>query len=431
MDEALFEQLSGIADGELPRMVRVRWRRPSLEVDDIEREVRRELERLELSKEIEPGAAVAITAGSRGIANIAKIIGIVVQYLKEIDGKPFVFPAMGSHGGATAPGQVEVLKSLGITEEALGCPIRATMEVVELGRTPSGIPVSVDRYAAEADHVFVINRVKPHTALSGRIGSGLLKMMAIGAGKQRGARTAHRFAFALGLERSIREIAQVIMKKMPIRGGLALVEGFHHETAYVKALRPEEFFEREPELLEQAKRLMPHLPFAELDLLIVDEAGKGISGTGMDTQVIGRQYILNEPEPKTPRIKRIYLRGLSPAAEGNGLGIGLADFVHSRVLERLDLEKTYINALTGTGPEKARIPPHFGRGRTAIKLALATIGPVEPSKARVLWIKNTLELEGFYISEALISEAEDNPELEIDSELFPLSFDDEGNLTPP
>lgn len=430
MDEALFEQLSGIADEELPRMARVRWRRPLLEIEDLEGEVRSELERLDLESRVKPRAKVAVTAGSRGIANIAKIIGAVVQYLKEIDGKPFIFPAMGSHGGATAPGQVAVLKSLGITEEAMGCPIRATMEVVELGRTPSGVPVYVDRYAAQADHIFLINRVKPHTAFSGKIGSGLLKMIAIGMGKQRGAKAAHRSAFEIGLERAILEVAQVIMKEISILGGLALVEGFHHETALIAALRPEEFFEREPELLERAKELMPRLPFSELDLLIVDEAGKELSGTGMDTQIIGRQYILNEPEPEGPRIKRIYLRGLSPAAEGNGFGIGLADFIHSRVLDQLDLEKTYINALTGTGPEKARIPPYFRSDRTAIKLALATIGPVEPAGARVLWIKNTLELEEFYISEALISETENNPELEV-GKPFPLSFDGAGNLKPP
>jgi len=429
MDEKLLERLSGIGDEELPKMVQVHWRRPFLEIEDLEGRVRSELERLDLSSRIEPGAKVALTAGSRGITNIAKITGIVVQYLKDIGGKPFIFPAMGSHGGATAEGQLEVLKGLGITEEALGCPIRATMEVIELGRTPSGIPVFVDRYAAEADHILLINRIKPHTAFTGRIGSGLLKMMAIGMGKQRGARAAHRFAFQIGLERAILEIAQVMMKGLPILGGLAIVEGFHHETAHLEALRPEEFFDREPELLEQAKELMSHLPFVELDLLIVDEAGKDLSGTGMDTQVIGRQCILGEPEPEEPRIKRIYLRALSRGTEGNALGIGLADFVHTRVVEAMDLEQTYINALTGTGPEKARIPPHFESDRTAIKWALATIGPLEPREARVLWIKNTLNLAEFSVSEALIPEAEGDPELEL-GEPRPLAFDGAGNLIP-
>ncbi len=433
MAEEIFDRLSGIADEDLPRMARVRWQRPSLELPDLEGQVRRELERLDLRSRLEPGALVALACGSRGISNIDRIVKVAVQYFQAIGAQPFVFPAMGSHGGSTAEGQAETLAKLGISEETLGCPVRATMEVVELGRTASGIPVLADRYAAEADGIFLINRIKPHTAFSGRIGSGLVKMLAVGLGKQQGAKAVHRFAFWLGLERAILEVAQVMLRELSVLGGLAIIEGFHHETAHVEALRADELLEREPELLARARELMPRLPFAELDLLIVDEAGKEISGTGMDTSVIGRRYILGEPEPSSPRIKRIYLRSLSPSSGGNALGIGLADFVHQRVVEAMDLEKTYINALTGTGPEKARIPPYFASDRTAIKLALATIGPLEPQKARVLWIKNTLELGEFYISEALIAEveAETQGELEVENCPWPLEFDGEGNLILP
>lgn len=430
VNEELLDRLSGIADEALPKMARVRWQRPSLEIEDIEGQVKRELERLDLGGKLKPKAEVALACGSRGITNIARITGVVVQYVKKVGGKPFVFPAMGSHGGSTAEGQAETLAKLGISEETLGCPVRATMEVVELGQTASGISVSVDRYAAAADGIFLINRIKPHTAFSGSIGSGLSKIMAVGMGKQRGAKFIHRFAFQLGLERAILEVAQVMLKKLPILGGLAIVEGFYHETAHLEALRPQEFLRREPELLLKARELMPRLPFAELDLLIVDEAGKELSGTGMDTQVIGRQYILGEPEPSSPRIKRIYLRSLSPASGGNALGIGLADFVHARVVGAMDLEKTYINALTGTGPEKARIPPYFESDRTAIKMALATIGPVEPQEARVLWIKNTLELSRFLVSEALLPEARRDQELLVEEELSPLAFDRRGELIP-
>lgn len=426
--DELFDRLSGIVDEDLPRMARVRWRRPSLEITGLEGRVEQELERLGLENRLKAGAEVALACGSRGITNIARITKVVVQHLQERRLRPFIFPAMGSHGGATAEGQAEILAGLGITAEAMGCPIRATMETVELGRTPSGIPVFVDRYAAEADGIFLINRIKPHTAFSGRIGSGLLKMLAVGLGKQQGAKAVHRFAFQLGLERTILEVAEVMLQKLPILGGLAIVEGFYHETAHLEALRAEELLAREPELLLKARELMPRLPFAELDLLIVDEAGKELSGTGMDTSVIGRQYILGEPEPQSPKIKRIYLRSLSPGSEGNALGIGLADFVHLRVVEAMDRERTYINALTGTGPEKARLPPYFGSDRTAIKLALATIGPVEPRRARVLWIKNTLELGEFSISEALLREAEAHGELEVGDQLWPLEFDSEGNL---
>ncbi|MGQ9602497.1 MAG: DUF362 domain-containing protein [Candidatus Bipolaricaulia bacterium] len=431
MAEDLFDRLSGIADADLPRMARIRWQRPSLELPDLEGWVRKELERLDLRNRLEPGALVALACGSRGISNIARIVKVAVHHLQGIGARPFVSPAMGSHGGSTAEGQAETLAKLGLTEAALGCPVRATMETVELGRTPSGIPVLADRYAAGADGILLINRIKPHTAFSGRIGSGLVKMLAIGLGKQRGAKAVHRFAFQLGLERAILEVARIMLQKLPVLGGLAIIEGFHHETAHVEALRADELLKREPELLERARELMPRLPFAELDLLIVDEAGKELSGTGMDTQVIGRQYILGEPEPSSPRIKRIYLRSLSPDSGGNALGIGLADFIHRRVVEAMDLEKTYINALTGTGPEKARIPPYFASDRTAIKLALATIGPIEPQEARVLWIKNTLELEEFYISEALIAEAKAQSELEVGEHLWPLEFDGAGDLIPP
>ncbi|MCR4404367.1 MAG: DUF362 domain-containing protein [Candidatus Acetothermia bacterium] len=428
--EELFDRLSGIADRDLPKMALVRWQRPSLAIEDIEGRVRSALGGLDLASrlKLKPGAEVALACGSRGISNIARIVRAAVQHLQGLGLRPFIFPAMGSHGGATGEGQAQTLARLGLTEAEMGCPVRSTMEVIELGRTPSGIPVLVDRYAAAADGIFLINRIKPHTAFSGRIGSGLLKIMTVGMGKQPGAKAIHRFAFRLGLERAILEVAEVMLKKLPILGGLAIIEGFYHETARLEALRPEELLTREPELLAQARELMPRLPFTELDLLIVDEAGKELSGTGMDTQVIGRQYILGEPEPASPKIKRIYLRSLSPDSAGNALGIGLADFVHRRVVEGMDREKTYINALTGTGPEKARLPPYFGSDRTAIKLALATIGPVEPREARVLWIKNTLELGEFAISEALIAEAKAHGELEVASRLWPLAFDGKGDL---
>lgn len=423
MKEELFERLSGIADEELPRIAKIHWHRPSLEIENLEDHIKSELERLDLLTKINSGAEIGITAGSRGISNIARIIKTVVQYLQAIGAKPFIFPSMGSHGGATAPGQVAVLKKLGIAEETIGCLIRATMETVEPGQTPNGISVFVDQYAAAADGIFVINRVKPHTAFSGQIGSGLLKMMAIGMGKQKGAKTIHRWAFGLGLEQVILEVSQVMLEKLPILGGLAIVEGFHHETALLKAVERKEFLSWEKELLKRAGELMPILPFDELDILIVDEMGKDISGTGMDTQVIGRQYILGEPEPPTPRIKRIYLRSLAPGSGGNAFGIGLADFVHRRVVEAMDREQTYINALSGTGPEKARIPPHFENDRTALKLCLSSIGYIKPSEAHLVWIKNTRDLAQFYISEGLLDGVRKNPELEQAGEIAAMVFD--------
>ncbi len=417
------ERLSGIADDELPWFIPARWHRPSQALGDLGGALQRALEELDLAHRVHPNARVAVAVGSRGITKLVEIVKRTVQHLQALGAEVFIVPAMGSHGGATAEGQRAVLARLGITEAL--CPIRATMDVVQLGTTPSGIPAFADRYAAEADHILLINRIKPHTAFSGEIGSGLLKMLAIGLGKQRGAQAAHRWAFQLSLERVIREVAQLMLAKLPVLGGLAIVEDFHHQPALIAGLRPEEFFVKEPELLEQARALMPRLPFDELDLLIVDEAGKEVSGTGMDTHVIGRFQVLNEPEPERPRIKRIYLRDLTLSSDGNGLGIGLADFIHERVLKRLDLQKTYINALTGTGPEKARVPVHLPSDRAAIKWALATIGPVPPAEARVLWIKNTLELERFMLSTALGAEAPEELEL---GQPQPLPFDSQGNL---
>ncbi len=409
----LLEELSGIADEELPRLVRVRWRRPSRSIpeEELEARVTAELERLQLDRKLSPGEEVALAVGSRGLAELPLIVRTVVQHLRALGARPFILPAMGAHGGASASGQRALLEKLGITEEEMGCPIRATMEVVELGRTESGLPVYFDSYAATTK-VFLINRIRPHTAFSGRVGSGLLKLLAVGLGKGRGAKAIHRWGFELGLERAILESARVILSKAKVLGGLAIVEDFYHRPAIIEALAPEEFEEREAELLAQAKEFMPRLPFPELDLLIVDEAGKDLSGTGMDTYLIGRRYTLGEPEPPEPRIKRIYLRDLSPGSGGNALGIGLADLIHRRVLEKMDRLQTYINALSGTGPEKARIPPYLESDKVAIKLALSLIGPREPKDARVMWIKNTLELERFLISEALLPQARANPELD-------------------
>lgn len=441
-EEELLEELSGIADEELPRMARVRWRRPSRSIpaEELEAHITNVLGGLQLDRKLSSGEEVAVAVGSRGLAELPLIVRTVVQHLRALKARPFILPAMGAHGGARASGQLEVLNKLGITEEVVGCPIRATMETIELGRTASGMPVYFDSYAG-ATKVFLINRIRPHTAFSGRIGSGLLKLLAVGLGKHRGAKAIHRWGIECGLERAILEAARLILNEVEVLGGLAIVEDFYHRPAIIEALAPEEFEGREAELLAQAEELIPRLPFPELDLLIVDEAGKDLSGTGMDTYLIGRRYALGEPEPPGPRIKRIYLRDLSASSGGNALGIGLADLIHSRVLEKMDRFQTYVNALSGTGPEKARIPPYLGNDKVAIKLALSLIGPRDPREARVMWIKNTLELERFLISEALLPQARANPELELELDLEldadagaggpqPLKFDERGDLLP-
>ncbi|MFQ5794139.1 MAG: DUF2088 domain-containing protein [Candidatus Bipolaricaulia bacterium] len=425
--EEIFEAIADIRDEMLPQFIRVRRSVETVEIDNLGQTVREQLERLALSSRLKPGAQVAVTAGSRGISDIVPILQEVIGHLKAIGAKPFLFPAMGSHGGATVDGQLGMLRSLGINEASIGCPIRGTMATVVLGETEAGISVVVDRIASQADGLLIVNRVKPHTSFSGKIGSGLLKVLAVGIGKAIGARTVHRWGFRIGLEQAIREIAGVVLDQLPVLGGLAIVENFYGRTAIVEAIPPERLFEREPALLEQARELMPTLPFDALDLLIVDEMGKNISGTGMDTHVIGRIMVLGQAEPRRPAISRIYVRDLTEASHGNATGIGLADIVHRRVIDKLDPRTTYVNALTGTGPEKARIPPHFDSDRAALKLCLASIG-VSPPEAGIAWIENTAKLETLFVSESLLESINEHPELEPIGEPESLAFDAAGDF---
>jgi hypothetical protein len=413
-----------------PKMVRVRQQFAAPTLADVRAAVQAELRRLNLAGRVKAGQQVAVPAGSRGIANIVTILEAVVQELKALGLKPFIFPAMGSHGGATAAGQCEVLATYGVTEARLGVPIRATMEVVELGRTPRGMPVLVDRLAAEADWVVVINRIKPHTEFSGDIESGLLKMMAIGFGNHRGALNTHQYAVKYGYRVAIPEIGTAILDRLPILFGLGIVENAFDQTAQVVAMAPADFVAEEKRLLREARRLMARLPVDFLHLLIVDEMGKDISGSGMDTNVIGRVMVVNEPEPATPKIMRIYVRDLSEKTYGNAIGIGLADFCSQRLAAKIDPLPTQINCITAMTPEKARLPIALATDREAIATALTTVGPVEPWEARVIRIKNTLEMEELQVSEAVLDELKGRPEITLLGGLEEMAFDAEGNLPP-
>ena len=414
-----------------PRMVKVRQKIPSPKLEDFVSEIRNELRKAGIRDLIKPGAEICITAGSRGIAHYPEILATVVDEVKRCGGKPFLIPAMGSHGGATPEGQVGVLRSLGITPETVGAPIRATMEVEEVGRLHNGSPVYVDRNALRADGIIVVGRVKPHTDFKDRIESGLMKMMVIGLGKQKGAETIHRFQ-AEGYHKLIPEAAKLIMEKAPIILGLAVVENAYHEIAVVKALRPEEIEREEPKLLEKAKDLLARIPFKEIDVLIVDEIGKNISGSGMDTNVIGRFWVPGEGDPRTPKIKRIVVLDLSEETHGNAIGIGLADLTTQRVFSKIDFHSTFVNALTSGWPEVAKIPVFLPSDRDAIAMALRTCGPIDPREAKVVRIKNTLDLEVFWISESLYKMVKENPELreriEILEEPREMQFDVLGTL---
>jgi hypothetical protein len=397
---------------------------------DVRAAVRVELHKLNLAGRVKAGQRIAIPAGSRGIANIVTILETVVQEMQALGLAPFIFPAMGSHGGATAEGQREVLATYGITEERLGVPIHATMEVVELGRTPRGMPVLVDKIAAAADWVAVINRIKPHTEFSGDIESGLIKMMAIGFGNHRGALNTHQYAVKHSYRVAIPEIGTAILNWLPVLFGLGILENAYDQTANVVAIPPAHFVAEEKRLLQEARALMARLPVEFLHLLIVDEMGKDISGSGMDTNVIGRVMVIGEPEPETPKILRIYVRDLSAKTYGNAIGIGLADFCSQRLAAKIDPLPMQINCVTAMTPEKARIPIALQTDQEAIATALTTVGPIEPWEARVIRIKNTLEMEELQVSQALMDELKGRHDITPIGGLDDLMFDAEGNLPP-
>jgi hypothetical protein len=410
-------------------MFRVRQTFERPRVDDIPGEAQAQLKRLALRDRVKPGASVAVTVGSRGIANIHLITKAIVDHLKAIGAKPFIVPAMGSHGGGTAEGQRGIVEGYGITEQFVGCPIRATMETVIVCKTAEGIPVHFDRHAYEADHVVVCGRVKPHTGFVGDIESGLMKMMLIGLGKHNGAKVYHRAINDFSFGQIVRSVAGQVLAKCRILAGLAIVENGYDETAKLEAVPPEKFEEREKELLVLAKRWMPRLPFKEADVLILDEFGKNISGSGMDTNVVGRKYLWHEAAPdEWPKVKRIIVRGLTEETHGNAAGIGGAEFCSRRVMEQIDLNITQINCLTGGGPMGAMLPVCLDSEREILDAALATVGLVEPPNSRILWAKNTLQVAEVECSESYLQEARGRDDLEILTEPRELEFDPAGDL---
>jgi len=411
-----------------PSMVRIRQEFNTTSLKNIRTTVRSELEKLRLDETINPGARIAITAGSRGIANIATVLASVVGELKNLGARPFIIPTMGSHGGATPEGQRKVLEEYGITEESMGAPIRSTMEVVEVSSTPQSLPVFVDRYAYEADHIVVINRVKPHTDFKAPIESGLMKMMGIGLGKQKGADLYHRGFVQYGYYPIIVSVGKEILRRCPVAFGLALVENQKDETALIRAIPPGEIEETERRLLRKAKGLLPRLPLDQIDLLIVDRIGKEISGTGMDVNVLGRNVIPAARFRSRSRILRIFVRDLTPHTYGNAVGIGNADFTTKRLVEKIDRQATYMNALTACTPEMARIPPYFESDRQVIDAAFRTLGLVEPKKVRIVHIADTLRLQEMEISEAMLEEAEEKANVSVIGTARPMTFDRDGNL---
>ena len=412
----------------LPKMYRIRQTFERPVVKDVADTVSSELKKLGLEKNAKPGQRVAITAGSRGIANMAEILKATADFLKSIGTQPFVFPAMGSHGGATAEGQVALLAHYHMTEEFLGAPVLSSMEVVEIGRTGDDVPVYIDQVAWEADHIVVVNRIKPHTKFKSPIESGLMKMMAIGMGKQKGADYYHKAALHHTFFKIIVDAGRIVLKRAPILCGLGTIENGYDETAKIVAFRPGEIEEGEKGLLTEAKRMMPRLPFNEIDLLIVDEIGKDISGVGIDPNVTGRNRDLLGVFPHPTNIKRIFARDLTEQSNGNANGMGLVDITTKRLVDKIDYKATYMNAITGISLEKAAVPMHFETDREAIAIALGSIGLTPPDQSRILRIRNTLHLDEVEVSEIYGKEVRQRPDLEILEGPSPMTFDQDGNL---
>ncbi|MGD0772110.1 MAG: hypothetical protein ABSC05_04735 [Candidatus Solibacter sp.] len=415
---------------QFPRLLVVRQKFPDRKIADVAATVRAELGASGFAARLQPGARVAIGVGSRGIHNIATIVHNVVRYWKEQGMQPLIFPAMGSHGAANAAGQAEVLASYGITEATMGCPLVSQLEVVSLGKTSDGIEAFMDKVAYDSDGVMLVGRVKWHTDFAGKIESGLFKMMAIGLGKFAGAQRYHAYAYHVGLEHVVRSVGRQVLKSGKILGGLAILEDAYHNTAKIDAVPVEAMEAREEENLALVKSWMAKIPM-DLDILIMDEIGKNISGAGMDTKVANRgvqgQY---NPWPDTPRFQRIFVRNLSEHTYDSAVGMGMADVVTERLVKRINWEPTWINSLTANTPAAIRTPIHFPTDRECLERIAPTVGRLDLNEVTYGWIRNTMELTRLALSENVRAQVEETPLLEIEGAID-CEFDGTGNLISP
>jgi Lactate racemase N-terminal domain len=410
-----------------PKMFRVKQELEGPMLADIPGAVRESIRSLRLQEKVKPGQTVAITSGSRGVANIAKITRAVADEMKALGLKPFIVPAMGSHGEATAEGQLKILAHYGITEATMGCPMKSSMEVVHIGDV-KGLPVFCDKNAWGADHIAVVGRVKAHTDFDGEIESGLYKMMAIGLGKQHGAEHYHRAGHQYSYAEIFPMTGQAVLDSGHVLFGLATVENGYEQTAKVQAILPKDFAPVEKALLVEAKAWMARIPFDAIDVLIVDELGKNISGAGMDPNVTGRASV-QKPAGK-PRVRQLFVRDVTPEAEGNAIGVGFADLTTERLVKKINYAAMYMNAITSGVPDAAKVPIAMESDREAIQTALGMIGLVPVEKARVVRIKNTLHLTELDCSEPMLADVKAHKRLSAATEPKPMTFDGSGNLPP-
>lgn len=423
MSDLLSQMLKDIP---LPRMIKIRQKFDNTKLEDPIAELKVKLDQSGCIPRIAKGSRVAVAVGSRGIYKIDEMTKCVIDELKEAGTEPFIVPCMGSHGGATDQGQIDVLAHLGIDEQRMGVPVRSSMEVVLIDQLPNGLPVYVDKIAAtEADAIVVINRVKPHTAFRGPIESGLLKMIAIGLGKQKGAEATHQLGFKYMAE-NVPAMAKRMIDKLPIVFGVALIENAYDQTCRIEVVPAAEMEQREPELLLEAKKRLPQLLFSHLDVLVIDYIGKNISGDGMDPNVTGRY-----PTPYAhggPEVNKMVVLDLTPESQGNANGVGTADFTTQRLVSKADWPATYANGLTSTVCAPTKQATTLGNDRDAIKAAVKTCNILDFHQCRLARIRDTLHLGEIEISETLLAEVRNNPQIEIISEPYDWPFDQEGYL---
>jgi len=391
-------------------------------IEDVKGVVGRQFEQFRAGDKTRPGQSVAVAVASRGTHDLTSLVATVVERLLAVGLKPYIIPAMGSHGGATGPGQAQVLADLGISEETMAVPVVSNMDVVSLGRLDSGAEVFFAKDALDADHVVVINRIKPHTAFRGEVESGLCKIMAVGCGKQKGASNMHKF----NLANTIVPAARMIMEKAPILFGIAVTENATGGTHSIRLARPEEFVDVDREFLKEAWELFPRVPVDDLDILVVDEMGKDVSGAGIDPNVIG--FWRREGGPRKPDYRTLIVLDLTPQSHGNATGIGMADLVTRRLMDKLDLHATQMNALTSKVLRSARLPISLENDRIALETALD--GVPDPQSVRMARIKNTASLETFWVTESVLSELRSKEGITVDDDPLQLDFDDEGSLLP-
>ncbi|MCI2255748.1 lactate racemase domain-containing protein [Domibacillus sp. PGB-M46] len=414
-----------LKDIPVPRMMKVKQRFDNEKIEDLTAALNEKLNQEKITSLVKPGMSIAVAVGSRGVDRIVEITAATIAFLKELGAEPFIVPSMGSHGGATAEGQTDVLRHLGVTEESTGAPIRSTMEVVKLGELENGLPVYVDKYASEADGLVVINRIKPHTAFRGPVESGMMKMISIGLGKQKGAEACHQMGFKYMAE-NVPAMAKIIMNERPFLFGVATVENAFDKAAIVEVMTKQDIIDYEKDLQVKAKEMLPKLFFDQLDVLVIDEIGKNISGDGMDPNITGRF-----PTPYAtggPDVNKMVVLDLTHETEGNANGVGTADFTTQRLVDKMDREVTYANGLTSTVCAPTKIATTLANDQEAIKAAIKTCNILDFTKVKMVRIKNTLEIAEIEVSEALYDYVKNHPQLEAVTEPVEWAFDENGNL---